>query len=278
MTVWRHPLPGRATLLASVLLAVAAGHAQSPAAQHAPAAPTVPQEQWQPLFNGRNLDGWYVVLGEGRSDDPDRLVQIEDGALHLYKDAAADSKQPFGYLSTVREYSDYDLRLEYRWGAKRFAPRTQAPRDSGILYHVVGEDRVWPRSVECQIWEGDVGDTYAVYTRVTAPVDPATKEHPVYLPRAAGGVLHAVGSATDIGRVGRSVMSEHDGWNSVEVAVRNGTATHVVNGRTVNEVADMEAPAGEAWAPLRRGRIALQLEGAEVLFRKIEIRIPPAGR
>ena len=66
------------------------------------------------------------------------------------------------------------MRLEYKWGAKRFAPRANVRRDAGILYHVIGKDGVWPRSVECQIQENDVGDIFTVYTRVTTSVDPGT--------------------------------------------------------------------------------------------------------
>ncbi len=205
-------------------------------------------------------------------DDPNHLVQVQDGAMHMYRDAPAGSQQPFGYMSTKEEYSEYDLRLEFRWGVKRFAPRADSPRDAGLLYHVVGIDRVWPQSVECQIWEHDVGDTYAVYTRVTAPVDPARIEHPVYLAAEVGSVPHVVGSSTEIGRVGRNPKSEQEGWNTIEVRVRGDRATHIINGVTNNVVLKMERWLDNAWVPLRKGRIALQLEGAEVLYRNIQIR------
>jgi hypothetical protein len=241
-----------------------------------------PAGEWKPLFNGKNLDGWSVVIREKKSEDPaqsntklgdpNHLVQVHDGAIHMYRDAPAGSEQPFGYISTSKEYSEYDLRLEYRWGVKRFAPRADSPRDSGILYHMTGIDRVWPQSVECQIWEGDVGDTYAVYTRVTAPVDPARIRQPVYLAAEAGGVPHVVGSYTEIGRVGRNPKSEQEGWNTIEVRVRGDRATYIVNGVTNNEVTKMEQWVANAWAPLRKGRIALQLEGAEILYRNIQIR------
>src|ERR1041385_4457392 len=78
---------------------------------------------WQPLFNGTNLDGWYLWLQGEKNQDPNHLVQIHDGALHMYKDAVEGSPQPSGYLATEKEYSNYHLRLEYKWGAKRFAPR-----------------------------------------------------------------------------------------------------------------------------------------------------------
>src|SRR5262245_38737413 len=105
------------------------------------------EQAWQPLFNGKNLDGWYVVIGKARTNDQAKLGQVEDGAIHMYKDAAEASRQPAGYIVTEKDYSNYHLKLEYKWGKKRFAPRATIRRDAGILFHVVGADGVWPRSV-----------------------------------------------------------------------------------------------------------------------------------
>ena len=55
---------------------------------------------WEPLFNGRNLDDWYIVLRSAKSDDPNHLVQIDQGAIHMYKDAPNGSSQPLGYIVT----------------------------------------------------------------------------------------------------------------------------------------------------------------------------------
>src|SRR5207247_2917055 len=114
------------------------------------------------------------VTRNARSEDTNHLVQIHDGAIHMYTSAPDGSAQPVGYIDTDKEYSNYHLRLQYKWGEKRFAPRAKTKRDAGILYHVVGKDGVWPRSVECQIQEKDVGDLSTVNTRLNAEVDPTT--------------------------------------------------------------------------------------------------------
>jgi len=237
---------------------------------------------WQPLFNGKNLDGWYVFLREPgeKNADPNKLVQVHDGAVHMYKDAAAESTQPFGYISTEKEYANYQLRLQYKWGEKKFAPRTKAKRDAGLLYHHAGPEKVWPTTVECQIQEGDTGDIWAVpVTRVTATVDPKTVSPvvttnrtgvvrtnftPVFLP---GGEPFIATS-----RVIRNPENEVEGWNTVEVIIRGDSAIHIVNGKTNNVCSHMEAKIGDNWVPLKKGRIALQLEGAEVFYRNIEIK------
>ena len=85
------------------------------APRKARAAPA--DEHWTPLFNGRNLDGWYTFLQKhGKNNDPDHVIAIEDGAIHLYKDAAEGSQVVMGYISTDKEYGNYHLRLGYRLG------------------------------------------------------------------------------------------------------------------------------------------------------------------
>jgi hypothetical protein len=257
------------------------------------ALPDKKEPQWTPLFNGTNLDGWYIVIRNGRSEDTNHLVQVDDGAVHMYKDAVEGSPQPSGYISTSNEFSHYHLRLQYRWGQKRFFPRAHDRRDAGILYHVEGKDGVWPRSIECQIQENDVGDIFTVNTRLTALVNPATTNlvktvitnpagevhtntsSPVYLAPEAGGVPYVQGVAGGIRRVIRSPMNEHPGWNTVEVIVNGDEATYIVNGKINNRVTKLQHFVNGRWEPLTRGRITLQLEFSEVFYRNIEIKVEP---
>jgi hypothetical protein len=249
---------------------------------------------WLPLFNATNLEGWHIVIRKARSDDPDHLVQIDHGQIHMYKDAPAATLQPSGYIVTEKEYSHYHLKLEYKWGEKRFKPRANGRRDAGILYHVVGKDGVWPRSIECQIQENDVGDIFTVNTRLTALVNPGTTNpvtmlvtnatghvqtnhpvQPVFLDPEVGGVLYVQGVDGGIRRVIRNPMNEHDGWNQVELIVRGDDATYIVNGKINNHATNIQQKVQNEWVPLSKGRIALQLEFAEVYYRNIEIKELP---
>jgi len=246
------------------------------------------QQPWQSLFNGRDLEGWRIVIGNGQARDTNHLVQVDQGMIHMYKDAAQGSRQPAGYILSDKEYSNYHLRLEYKWGEKRFGDRVKAKRDAGILYHAIGKDGVWPTSVECQIQETDVGDIWTVRTRVQGFVDPATTNRfavvtnlagkiltnevaPVYLPAERGGVAVIRGKAGQIQRIIRSPMNEREGWNTVEVIVHGDQATYTVNGKVNNEARKIQQLVDGNWVPLTKGRIALQLEFAEVYYRNIEI-------
>ncbi len=233
-----------------------------------------------PLFNGKDLTGWtHFFNGRDKGAAVDDLVRVEDGTIHIYPEGKDGDKRPFGYLLTAREYSHYHLRCEYKWGAKRFAPKAQAKRDSGVLYHVVGPDKVWPRCVECQVQEGDTGDIFTVGTRIATTVDPARQRGPgdktsisVYLPPEKGGRMYSQGGK-QITRVVKSELAERDGWNTVELIVKGDSATQIVNGKVVNRCSEIQQPGpGDTWVPLTAGRIAFQAEGAEVFFRNIEIK------
>lgn len=232
------------------------------------------EEEWQSLFNGRDLTGWSVTLDRGAAgEDPDSLVQVRDGAIHMYADTDPSVKVPFGVITHERTFSRFHLTLEYRWDEKKFAPRKDAIRDAGLLYHASSTDKVWPDSVECQIQEGDTGDLIFIGESGLSWAHPDPDRAPEgqgdagLLPEN-GGFLRKGGSFTYFGR-----FPEHDdltGWNRVEVIVHaDESAEHIVNGHTRVRVADMQHLKGGA---LKEGKICLQLEGAEVLYRKIEVR------
>jgi hypothetical protein len=243
-------------------------------------------DDWVRLFDGASLDGWYTSLQKrGRNDDPTQVFQLHDGTIHVYKDQPDGGHVDFGYLATDSAYARYHLRLEYRWGTKKFPPRGEQRRDAGLLYHVVGQDTVWPRCIECQIQENDVGDCFVVRgTQVATSVEivdvetpSGLKKLPRYLPAARGGVLKTVGEGP-IARIVKSRTYERDGWNTVEVMVYGSEGiVHVVNGHTVFEATDLRQLNTEdkSWQPLAEGRIALQAEYAEVLYRNVEIRPIP---
>jgi hypothetical protein len=244
-----------------------------------------PSKEWTPLFNGKDLSGWtHFFHGRDKAAKVDDLVRVEDGLIHIYPEGNDGDKRPFGYILSAKPYSHYHLKFEYKWGTKRFAPKQGAKRDSGMLYHVVGPDKVWPRCVEFQIQEGDTGDIFTVGTRIATTVDPAKQKGPsdktsisVYLPAEKGGLLYSQGGK-GITRVVKSETAERDGWNVLEAIVRGGEATYIVNGKTVNHCSEIQQPGtGDAWVPLTAGRIAFQAEGAEVFYRNIEIKPAEGG-
>ncbi len=254
-----------------------------------PADPTAAKENWTPLFNGRDLTGWYTFLQKhGKNSDPDRVITIEDGAIHLYKHAADASTVVMGYIGTEGEYGDYHLRFQYRWGEKKFEPRYRLKPDAGLYYHILGPDAVWPRALQFQVEQTNVGDLIALYGfQADSTIDSRTKAEPMptFLPLDKGGqptVLGGKGIAYQ-----KHLAGEHEvqGWNTAEIIAKGTTTTHVLNGKVINAATNVRlvepGKKGEA-VSITRGRIALEIEAAEIFFRNVEIQSlddkPASGR
>lgn len=209
------------------------------------------------LFDGSSLDAFDTfVRTKGLNADPDGVFRVENGTVHV-------SGTEHGYFITKRSFHDYRLHAEFKWGEGTFGNRAGKARDSGILYHTEGPDKVWPRSLELQIQEGATGDFWmtdsAALTsrdglRVTGPVGTSK---PIYR-FGKGAWKDVVGYRDPNGDVERP----HGEWNDVEVVVRRDTVRHYVNGKLVNE--------GTRLFP-SQGRIVFQSEGAEIYFRNIRL-------
>jgi hypothetical protein len=195
----------------------------------------------KPLFNGHNLEGWYSFLpSKGINNDSEKIFAVENGMIHI-------SGKEFGYIATKKIFRNFHLSLEFKWGIKKYAPRDTAKRDNGILFFFSNNDsdKVWPKSIECQIQEGDVGDFWLIdSTTITV-----------------NGIRSV---PKNFSRVVKMKDNEHPNgeWNHIEIIAKDGKITYIVNGTIVNEGNDPS---------IKEGKIALQSEGAEIYYRDIEI-------
>src|SRR5207249_4100886 len=202
------------------------------------------------LFNGRDLDGWEADLATpgrdpapGAGKDPHKVFSAvtEDG-----EPAIRVSGQFMGGLSTRREFEDYRLRLEFKWGTKKWPPRENSVRDSGVLYHCVGSPSPstgWMQSAECQIEEQDCGDFWAVQgVRADADTirmdtsDELRRQFDVWAKRNEGKYppFAYKKGAPRMPVHGDGLMKSGDAekptgqWNVVEIYCLGTTAVHVV--------------------------------------------------
>jgi hypothetical protein len=193
------------------------------------------------LFKPENKGDWYTFLeGSGKNNDSLKVFQFENRMLHV-------SGQKFGYIATEKYYSNFHLTLEFKWGEKKYPPRLSDKRDAGVLYYAVmyNGDKVWPRSIECQIQEGDCGDIWLIDSTSLTHADTLTPKRP----------YHRVVKAKD----GEKPTGQ---WNKVEVIVNKGRITYSINGVVVNAARNPS---------LSSGRILLQSEGAEIYYRNVSL-------
>ncbi len=209
------------------------------------------------LFDGSDLKNFDTFLkSTGLNSDPEHVFQVENGVIHV-------SGKDMGYLITKKTYQNFYLRAEFKWGEGTYGSREGKARDSGILYNVQGEQKVWPRSIEFQIMEGGTGDFWMTdgaaltgkdKTRVTGPAGKAVK-----IDRFGKGPLeNVVGFRDPVGEVERP----HGEWNVVELVNDGKDVKQYVNGKLVNEGTDPSPTSG---------KILFQSEGAEVYFRDIKL-------
>jgi hypothetical protein len=207
------------------------------------------------LFDGTSLDKFDTFLkNKGLNSDPNHVFKLEDGMIHV-------SGKEMGYLITHQSYHNFYLRAEFKWGEGTFGEREGKARDSGILFNVQGEQKVWPRSIEFQITEGGTGDFWmtdgAALTgrngeRVTGPPGSALKiDH-----FGKGPSQNTVGFRDAVG----DLEKPHGQWNVLELLTQGNVVKQYVNGKLANEGTN-PFPA--------EGKILFQSEGAEVFFRNI---------
>jgi len=250
---------------------------------------------WRELFNGRDYSGWVTFLakphessqvaGEARDAQGKYLktIGLDRDPANVFTVVQVDGRpamrvsgEVFGTVTTKEEFSSYHLRMQFKWGVKKWAPRDQVKRDSGLLYHIYSEigagGATWPSCLEYQIQEMDCGDLFPLRSaavvnarmregNLRAIYDPAGP--PVVFSRstpAGGRCVHAGDYEKPTGE-----------WNTLEVICVGDESIHVVNGRVVLRVRSATQDGASPPKPVNSGRIGMQSEGAEVFFRDIEV-------
>jgi hypothetical protein len=187
------------------------------------------------LFNGKDLTGWKTFI------DPRDKGKTKPEDIWSVKDEKILCKgKPYGYIITEKEYGDYVLEVEWRWSAK--------PGNSGVLCHVTGPDKIWPRCWEAQLYAGHAGDIWLV-SGFKMDVDKDRQD-----PKQA---RHFFRIDKD-----KPVEKKAGEWNRYRITCKGDTVKLEVNGRLVNEGKN---------ADTTKGKILLQSEGAPIEFRNIKL-------
>lgn len=269
-----------------------------------------PDEDWIPLFNGVDLSNWglYLSVPDSSLEVPDwpkdslgnYLQPLRDqDLLNVYSidtlrgDAVLHvSGAVIGNLYTKSTYKNYHLKLQFRWGEKKWSWMQGRPRDGGILYHY---NRVEGKGIrhEMQIHEGDVGSYWAKHTFVDIPAQHITELPPSI--RRAQPYLKAI-----VPTLGDTLLQYNSGsaiyafeglpdwqiclanpynerpvgeWNTLEILAYENHAIHIVNGQINMVLLNASYKEQGALKPMKSGSIQLQSEGAELYFRDIKLKL-----
>lgn len=244
-------------------------------------------KQWKPLLDAElsQFETWIGVPHSSVKGLPEGTYQSDDVhsgtplGMHpkgkqIFSTITEDGDivlkitgEIFGGINTKLAYENYHFQTRFKWGDKKWAPRNEIKRDTGILYHCRGEQgafwSTWKAGLEFQVQETDMGD---------------------FIP--LGGTAADVRGSRDGGRgkfdptsdqwmkkVGyTNAASEpdapHGQWNVLDLYVFGNTGVHVVNG----DVVMVSQNARRNGQPLVSGQIQIQSEGAECYYKSMRIR------
>jgi len=176
------------------------------------------------LFNGKDLNNWEFYLRDP-SVDPGKVFMVKDAAIHI-------TGNPFGYMRTKEQYSDYKLHLEWRWPVEA--------TNSGVFIHAQKPDTIWPACFECQLKAGSAGDFICMGG---SDMNERTDKTQRAVAKKTGSNEMPVGE-----------------WNTMEVTCKGNTIEVVINGTLQNKATGTS---------LSKGSICLQSEGKAVEFRNV---------
>lgn len=221
------------------------------------------------LFNGKDLSGWTQDTPARDGMTKEQEVPMRDGIMtidtrkvawwqanppsFMVRDGLLVSMgMPPGHLITEQSFSNYKLVVEYRF--------SKAPGNCGVLVHASTPRRLYgmfPQSIEVQMMHENAGDFWCIGENIEVP-DMEKRR-----PREEGQKFG--GDAKDA----RRIINLTDGaekppgeWNTMEIVCERDEVTVHVNGTLVNHGFNSTATSG---------KIALQAEGSEVEFRKVEL-------
>ncbi len=255
------------------------------------------ESEWTMLLD-KDLSQWEMYLsykhvpeynGEMPTDEKGKIIQpigynknvnnvfsvVEENGEPVLK----VSGEIYGCVFTRQEFENYHLKLKVKWGDKKWVPRTNKLKDSGILYHSIGECgidywRSWMLSQEMQVMEGHMGDYWSI---ASSAIDVRALLPEGIMNTVANHKQPFMGVGAGTGQDGFCLRSEDNEspqgeWTEVELICFGDKSLHIVNGKVVMVIQNSRYMEDGKSIPLIKGKIQLQSEAAEVYYKDIKIK------
>jgi hypothetical protein len=200
--------------------------------------------QTRSLFNGKNFDGWHIDVPEmDKGEYVRNPFIVREGIL-------VSLGTPGGHLITDANYSDFRLEVEYRFAGK--------PGNCGVLVHASAPRALYemfPKSLEVQMKYLNAGDFWCIVEDIKVP-DMETRRGP----KEEWGITE--GKKRRVENLTNGTEKPLGEWNTMIIECLDREIKVWLNKELVNHGFDCTA---------NSGRIAVQAEGSEVEFRKLDL-------
>ncbi|MFP4620110.1 MAG: DUF1080 domain-containing protein [Bacteroidales bacterium] len=232
--------------------------------------------EWEPVFNGENLENWETFLGtpiEGHEELAEKVTpeQVFSVTQHEGENVIRISGEVNGALATREQFENYHYHMEFKWGGKVYGNR-----NSGLLYHSYGSFGAaidtWKNSHEFQLMTGNVGDSYRMgETYCVIPVRETEDGNYRYNPNGEEQPFGEEG-VSEIAAKSKDAEKAIGEWNEIDLYCYDRMSVHVVNGETVMVNYNSGKYENGNVNPLTSGQIQIQSEGGELYLRNVRIR------
>lgn len=228
--------------------------------------------KWISLFNGKNLDNWTPkIAGYKAGENFGNTFRVADGILSTRYDKYDSFNNRFGALYYDKKFTDFRLRVEYRFvGNTAAGAPSWGYRDGGIQYYCqspasVGLSQSFPVCLEYNLHGGN-----------------GTEERPNGEICASGMYVEIGGSRNKAYCTTPDVKRTFHGdqWVTAEIDIHHGKITHFVNGEQIIQFENPHYDSANANAKqfiingndlVKEGYISLQSNSHPMDFRKVEV-------
>jgi hypothetical protein len=196
------------------------------------AAAAIAQENWKPMFNGKDLSGWVIV-------------NVAPNTFTAKDEMIVSTGKPTGTIRTERMYENFVMEVEWR--------HMQPGGNAGVFIWgdpVTHVGTPFSRGVEVQVLDGRNSDTYTSHGDV----------FPIWGASMKPDRPHPRGSERCLPSEQRCKPSPE--WNHYRITCNDGVLKLAVNGKEVS---------GGSQCRPRKGYICLESEGSECHFRNLRI-------
>lgn len=178
------------------------------------------------IFSQSDASNWEYIIKDA-SLNPSDIFKMENGTLKI-------SGVSSGYLRTKKSYSNYTLKLEWRW--------TKSLGNSGVLIHIQPKDTIWPICYQVQQKADAAGDIICM--------------NGLWAKECTDSVKFTV---SKMNTSNEKALGE---WNTMVVICKKKSIVVFVNGILQNKISGLT---------VNKGFIGFQNEGKPIEFRNVTI-------